>query len=39
MISSILLETPLDYEAGTVILHLDRKYRGETIAGRGSTSG
>jgi hypothetical protein len=25
MISSILLETPIDYEAGTVTLHLDRK--------------
>lgn len=25
MISSILLETPIDYEAGTVTLYLDRK--------------
>ena len=25
MINSILLETPIDYEAGTVTLHLDRK--------------
>jgi hypothetical protein len=25
MIRSILLETPIDYEAGTVTLHLDRK--------------